>query len=516
VSRRARSLAGSALVLALVLTACSSPGTEGTWGPAGGRAATPAPARSGQPLAWRDCEPEAERVAGSPLSGATYSCATLAVPQDWAEPGGATFDLALLRIRSDRQDERIGSLLVNPGGPGGSGWETAVYLSLGIPTEVMQRFDLIGFDPRGVARSSPVECISDRDKDEATAADPDPESQAEFDAQVRAARAIGEGCARKYGEALPRFATEQAARDMDAIRAAVGDEKLTYLGYSYGTLLGAVYAQLFPGRVRALVLDGAVDPEQDDVTASEGQAAGFEKAFDNFAADCRAKGSACPLGPNPRAVVQETVEGLQIRPLQEPGGSRRTVTGGHVLLAVVAALYVEQRWAPLAKAVADVRRGDPTGVLELADDYNGRQDDGSYDNSTDANLAVNCADEATPPSVAEVRRLQGEWRTKYPLFGSALALSTLGCAVWPGARDPYPTGRAEGSPPILVVGTVGDPATPYANTGKLAAMLGVGRVLTWAGEGHTAYPQTRCIAEAVNRYLIDLTVPAEGTRCPAR
>lgn len=525
-SRRLRALAGAGLALVLALTACSAPTVEGRWGsPAADTeptaAATPSPGGSApgpsvQPLAWRNCEPEAERTTGFPLSGFDYSCATLKVPRDWAQPGGPTFDLALVRARSSQQRNRIGSLLVNPGGPGGSGWDLGVYLSVGLPVEVLQRFDVVGFDPRGVARSSPVECISDRDKDASTAADPDPTTQAQFDQQVAAARAVGAGCARKYGETLSRFATEQAARDMDAIRAAVGDEKLTYLGYSYGTLLGAVYAQLFPRNVRALVLDGAVDPVQDDLAGSEGQAAGFEKAFDNFAADCRSKGSACPLGADARAVVTATIGQLEARPLTERGGTRRTVTGGHVLLAVVAALYNQQQWPAMAKAVAGARDGDPSGVLQLADGYNGREDDGTYDNSTDANLAVNCTDEQSPPDVGTVRRLQGEWRAKYPLFGAALALSTLGCAVWPAAKDPYPIGRAEGAPPILVVGTLGDPATPYANTARLASMLGVGRVLTWEGEGHTAYPQTRCITLAVNRYLVDLRVPAVGTRCPAR
>ncbi|MBX6724328.1 MAG: alpha/beta fold hydrolase, partial [Dactylosporangium sp.] len=252
---------------------------------------------------WRNCADEARTVFRQAPRSVTYECATIAVPRNWAQPAGETFDIALLRARAAGQRGRIGSLVVNPGGPGASGIQLAVYLSAGLPAEITRRFDIVGFDPRGVGRSSPVKCLSDADLDRMFGSEPDPVTDAQFEEAVAIARQAGEACAAKYGETLPLFSTEQAARDLDAVRAAVGDEKLTYLGYSYGTLLGATYAQLFPGAVRALVLDGAVDPRQDAIAASEGQARGFERAFDAFATWCRTSAGLCPIGPDARATV---------------------------------------------------------------------------------------------------------------------------------------------------------------------------------------------------------------------
>jgi hypothetical protein len=198
------------------------------------------------------------------------------------------------------------------------------------------------------------------------------------------------------------------------------------------------------------------------------------------------------------------------------GSDGRPATAGWVLYAVISSLYTQTAWEELAKAISDLEHGNPTGVFKLADAYAQRGPDGHYSNLSDANLAVNCTDASTKPSVQQIRDLQSQWRAKYPLFGAPLAVGMLSCAEWPGQRDPYPTGTAAGAPPILVVGTTGDPATPYEQTARLANMLGVGQVLTWEGEGHTAYPQTPCITTNVDAYLINLTVPPAGKRCPAR
>jgi pimeloyl-ACP methyl ester carboxylesterase len=449
----------------------------------------------------------------------TYECASVAVPRDWAAPNGGTYDVALIRVRSRTQKNRIGSLVVNPGGPGASGIDLAVYLSYGerlggMPTAITDRFDIVGFDPRGVGRSAPIDCISDDQHEQSFALTPDPDTQAEFDAAVALNRDIAEACAREYGDGLVTFSTEQAARDMDAIRAAVGDEQLTYLGYSYGTLLGATYAQLFPKRVRALVLDGAVDPEQDLVAGSEAQAKGFERAFTNFTNWCRATPAQCPIAPDARGAVTDALAKGDVSPVR--GRDGRDATAGWISVAVVSSLYTRPGWQSLAKAVADLRAGDAEAIFNLADQYAYREPDGTYSNMFDAFYAVNCADAESVPTLERVRQLQGEWRTKYPMFGASLATTLLPCATWTGKHDPYPTGPATGAPPILVVGTTGDPATPYENTAELAGMLGTGEVLTWEGEGHTAYPSTRCIADAVNAYLIDQTMPRAGLRCPAR
>ena len=509
----------------LLAAGCTPP----VFAPRTERAAPPTPVPAGSGAAWRPCPETATKVARRTAPNTTYECATVAVPRDWlaagasgasARPGpDGTFEIALLRAHSTRQHDRIGSLVVNPGGPGASGIDTAVYLSFGsayggLPDEILRRFDIVGFDPRGVDRSSPVKCISDADLDANFGADPDPRAQQAFDDLVTLNQKIGAACQARYGDQLRFYSTEQAARDMDAVRAAVGDPKLSYLGYSYGTLLGATYAQLFPQHVRAFVLDGAVDPRQDVVAGSESQAKGFERAFDNFAAWCANTPAKCPIAPDARGAVTEAIDKARVSPARNAKG--RAATSGWVLYAVISALYTESRWPDLATAIAQLNDGRPDPAFTLADEYAERGPDGHYSNLFDANLATSCADDAQKPSVAAIRELQSQWRAKYPLFGPPLAVGMLGCSEWPGQRDPYPTGAAKGAPPIVVVGTTGDPATPYEQTPKLADMLGVGRVLTWEGEGHTAYPQTNCITNAVDAYLVDLTVPREGLRCPPR
>jgi pimeloyl-ACP methyl ester carboxylesterase len=490
----------------------------------------PAPGAAGNAQGWTPCPEVVDEYLGdigAPQSfidelteEISYECTTVPVPQDWDNPEDSrTFDIALLRARRNDQQDRIGSLLLNPGGPGGSGIETAVYVSLepefgGLPEQITERFDIVGFDPRGVGRSSPVECFTDAELDESYGSEPDPVEQAEFDEIVNDSNEQAARCASSYGPALSLFSTRQAAQDIDALRQAVGDEKLTYLGWSYGTLLGAVYAQLFPQNIRAMVLDGAVDPQQDSVASTELQAQGFERALDNFSAWCEQTPDECPLEPDARTALTAAMDDARSAPV--PGDDGREATAGWIFTAMLSALYSEESWQPLAAAIDQLAGGDPTGVFELADLYAGRDTNGEYDNQTDANFAVNCADEAEPTPVEEIRDLQEQWREEYPMFGGPVAMTLTGCAVWPVEHDPYPTGPAEGAPPIVVVGTLGDPATPYESTARLADMLGVGTVVTYEGEGHTAYPEAgRCIRDAVDDYLLELTVPPEGTTCPA-
>jgi pimeloyl-ACP methyl ester carboxylesterase len=517
VPRRSR-LIPALLAVVIATAGCTLPVIAPNESGSGG--ADDAPAVPGTQARWRPCPEVPRSIVGRTATGVTYECASVAVPQNWAAPQpGETFDVAMLRVRFDDQQDRIGSLLVNPGGPGASGIETAVVQSFGsrlggLPEAISKRFDIIGFDPRGVGRSDPIKCVSNADQDASFAVVPDPVEQAQFDEIAALNKRIGEGCGRKYGEQLSYYATEQAARDMDAIRAAVGDTKTTYLGYSYGTLLGATYAQLYPQNVRALVLDGAVDPKQGFVARAETQAKGFERAFTNFTNWCKATPGSCPIAADARGAVTDALAKAQASPVK--GADGRDATAGWIFLGVVSSLYTEQGWTALARAVDQLQGGNAKGIFDLADAYARRSPNGTYTNLFDANAAVNCADAAEVPSAAEVRELQSQWRAKYPLFGAPLAVGLLPCTYWPAKRDPYPSGAATGSPPILVVGTTGDPATPYENTAQLAGMLGTGRVLTWEGEGHTAYPNTPCVTNAVNGYLTDLTVPQEGLRCPAR
>jgi pimeloyl-ACP methyl ester carboxylesterase len=512
------------LTAALAVAGCSSSvdgsgryaGDPAPSTPGAPKPTTAAPAQPTiSPLTFADCtsviRPQVRDSPGGdrPLS---FGCGKLRVPLDYRAPSRKAIDLFLIRVRLAGQQKRIGSVVVNPGGPGVSGVNAAVGLGLTLPADLLTRFDLVGFDPRGVGASAPVECISDQLKDQLTALDPDAADA--LATQTRLARQVSQDCLGKYGDDLQHFNTEETARDLDLVRQAVGDAKLTYLGYSYGTRLGSVYAQLFPKRVRALVLDGAVDPKAGEVASSQSQAAGFERAFDQFAADCKARNAACLIGPDPRATVERILAAARRSPI--PGGSGgRKATGGVVLLGIVSALYDRGDWAELESALADADNGNSSGLFALADRYNERDRKGHFTNVTDANIAINCADSREKVPDATVRRALSSWRTQYPLFGTSSALGLLTCQQWTAPREPLPAVRAAGAPPVLVIGTVNDPATPYASAKVLARTLASGRLLTWRGEGHTAYPKTACVTAAVDAYLINLKVPATNATCAA-
>jgi pimeloyl-ACP methyl ester carboxylesterase len=305
---------------------------------------------------------------------------------------------------------------------------------------------------------------------------------------------------------------------MDRLREALGDEKLTYLGYSYGTTLGSTYAEMFPDKVRAMVLDGATDPDADPVADAEGQAAGFEDAFDAFAKNCLDLRAGCPMGKTPRTYLEKLLDEAEAAPIPtKDKGDDREATAGDVLTAVAAALYDEDAWPQLSQALVAARKGDAAGVFTLADAYTQRLDDGSYSNLFDANRAINCADtdEEDQVSEEEIRSLVAEWTKEYPLFGPSSATALYDCNVWDAERTPLPERDAEGSPPILVIGTEGDPATPLAGAVDMAKDLDSGVLLTWQGEGHTAYPKTKCVTKAVDAYLIDEKAPKDDLTCPA-
>jgi pimeloyl-ACP methyl ester carboxylesterase len=478
------------------------------------RAPTSAPGSIG----WQDCFDQA-RAANQYLSHSKrVECGTVKVPKDWNNPdNGQTLDISLMRIYTGRVEDKKGSVLLNPGGPGGSGIGFLPYWvqpqTGPAPDALLDNFVAVTFDPRGVGESAPIKCVSDADLDASFGFDPDPSSQADFDALVALNRRIDNGCGSELGDDARLFSTVQTAHDMDAIREALGEDKLTYLGYSYGTELGAVYAQLFPSRVRAFVLDGAVDVQANAIQHSEEQAMGFERALTNFDAWCRSNASQCAISADPKGTIVDQLTKARTRPVK--GADGRSATAGWVMVGVTSALYAQEVWGFLGQAIKDLSSGDASRIFALADSYAERDDRGHYSNLFDAFNAITCADEDNDPTLDQIRGLQTQWRTKYPVFGTSLAVGLVSCTLWPGKRDPVPTGPATGAPPIVVVGTTGDPATPYESTQKLADMLGVGVVLTWEGEGHTAYPSTQCITDAVDHYLIDLVVPEKGLRCPA-
>ncbi len=472
-----------------------------------------------EPVAWEDCTAQiAPIIAGR--TGAdrplTFSCGSIDVPLDYADPTGPTLSLFAVRAVSGTQADRIGSLVVNPGGPGLSATDAAVQSALTLPDAVLGRFDVVGVDPRGVGLSQPVECISDEQKDKLTAAEPRPTTADPLDSAFQIVDDIAAGCAEKYGDGLGAFSTVDSARDLDRVREALGDTQLSYLGYSYGTTLGSTYAELFPENVRALVLDGAVDPDADGAETAAAQAAGFEAAFDAFAANCVALVGGCPVGADPRTFVTDLLTQAGTTPIpSSKTGETRQATPGLVLAAVRSALYAPAAWPQLAQSLATAQQGDSAGVLTLADTFTGRGEDGTYTNTIDANLTVSCSDTEETHPQDEVRSLVAEWGTTYPLFGADAALGLYTCTPWEAPRTPLPDRDAEGAAPILVIGTQGDPVTPLPGAVDMAEDLTSGVLLTWQGSGHTAYPQTECVTTAVDSYLIDLVAPLDGMTCPA-
>lgn len=482
----------------------------------GSASASPSSSQQAASIAFSDCSTQFRAaISSARAKSMTFSCGKLAAPLDYSEPDGETVDVFVVRVRSDNQSQRVGSLLVNPGGPGGSGVNLAAGLVSALSEDLLDRFDVVGFDPRGVGLSDPVQCISDKQKDQLSAANPDVRTAAGR-AQSRAlSAAVVKSCVAKYGPDLGHFNTEETARDMDLIREAVGDAKLNYLGYSYGTRLGAAYAHQFPTRIRAAVLDGAVDPVADELTVSERQTKAFEAAFDQFAADCLTRPDCATLG-NPRSAVRALIAAADRKPIPGSGETAsRRATGGILTIGVASALYDQSQWNDLGQALVAAQDGDGAGIIALADQYLERDPEtGHYSNILDANLAINCNDSTLQVTDALVATVASKWISKYPIFGPNAAASLYSCYSWPRSENPLPPASAPGAPPILVIGTLHDPATPYAATAVLAKALGSGVVLTWNGEGHTAYPKTACITSKVDSYLITATPPASGDSCP--
>ena len=517
-----RGLLAACLGLLLAVSGCTS-FTDTMGSPARSSSAVSGSSSSAAPVPpvkWTDCTARIKPLlAGQQGSDRplTYQCGRLDVPISYRDPGGATLPLFLVRAVLAGQTDRIGSLVVNPGGPGASGAEAALGLALTMPEDVLRRFDLVGFDPRGVGLSTPIDCIPDRTKDELVAAEPRPVTDAQLDDAFALTRSVAAGCAKKYGDALGAFSTVATARDMDRIRQAVGDDKLTYLGYSYGTTLGSTYAELFPDKIRAFVLDGVVDPDSNPRADAEASAAGLEKGFDAFATDCTSRPAGCPFGGDPRKAVQDLVAQAEQHPIPSAKqGETRRATAGVVMLAVLAALYDTGTWPQLAQGLAAAQKGDSQGLFAIADGYWQRLPNGTYSNLMDANTAITCADMRQSFSEAQVRGLAADWNQKYPFFGAGAAVGLYGCTPWKAPRTPLPKRDAvDTSTPILVVGNTGDPVTPYTGAQDMARDLQDDVLLTWQGQGHTSYPKTPCVTSAVDAYLVDLTVPQNGLTCPA-
>jgi pimeloyl-ACP methyl ester carboxylesterase len=507
---------GLLLALPLALTGCTSFG-ESTAEPTA-TSTTPAEPEA-TPIEWSDCDAQIQPlVTGQPGSerDILFECGRTEVPISYDEPGGATLPLFLVRAVAAGQTERLGSLVVNPGGPGGSGADAAIGLALTLPEDVLRRFDVVGFDPRGVGLSTPVECIPADLKEQLVAAEPRPTTAEQLDATFALSDEVADGCAEEYGEALGTFNTVDTARDMDQLRESLGDEQLTYLGYSYGTTLGSTYAELFPDRVRAMVLDAAVDPDADVAADAEAYAAGLEAGFNSFAANCTGLIAGCPLGDDPRRFLEEVLAQAAGAPIPSSQvGETRQATPGVVLTAVRAALTDTASWPQLAQGLRAARDGDSKALFSLADEVTGRLDQDSWSNLLDARTAITCADTEETVEEDRIRELTAQWSGQYPLFGAGAAAGLYTCATWDAERTPVPERDAAGSAPILVIGNSGDPVTPLPGAVDMAEDLVSGVLLTWQGQGHTSYPKTDCVTAAVNTYLIDGVAPVDGLTCPA-
>jgi pimeloyl-ACP methyl ester carboxylesterase len=513
-------LVAAASALLVAVSGCTAfTDTTAAESSAAAASTTPAEPQAAE-ITWTDCDAQIQPlVEGRPGSerDVAFECGRTEVPISYDEPDGATMPIFLVRARLAGQTDRLGSLLVNPGGPGASGADAVIGRALTLPEDVLRRFDLVGFDPRGVGLSTPVECVPDELKDRMVAAEPRPTTEEQLDGVFALAQEAAEGCAEEYGDALGTFNTTATARDMDLLRQGLGDEQLTYLGYSYGTTLGSTYTELFPDRVRALVLDAAVDPDADPQADAEASAAAFEAGFDAFAANCTQLIAGCPIGAEPRRFLEDLLARAAAAPIPSARPEEtRQATPGVVMTAVQAALYSTTAWPQLAQGLAAAQAGDSQALFSLADTYYGRLQDGTYSNLIDANVAINCADSDPDAEVSEeqIRALAADWGQRYPLFGAGAAASLYTCTVWEAERTPLPQRDAAGAAPILVVGNSGDPVTPLPGAVDLAEDLASGVLLTWQGLGHTAYPKNDCVNGAVNAYLVDLTVPAEGTTCP--
>jgi pimeloyl-ACP methyl ester carboxylesterase len=498
--RRALALVVATVVAGLALL-------PSTVRPAQAHAADPTPVASAR--RWRACSKG-------------FECASLPVPVDHAAPDGETVDVALIRAPARVESRRIGTLVVNFGGPGDAGTETLPLAIATIPAVIRDRFDIVSFDPRGTGSTRPIDCIDDRTTDLLVTEDPTPDDASELDrfyTGTNSAVDVDASCIDRYGAWLGAVGTRNVARDVDRIRAALGERRLTFLGYSYGTVLGAVYAQEFPTRVRTMVLDGAVDLSASPEAEQRANAAGFEHALDEFLGWCADRRS-CPFysDGDPRGALESLRNRFETG-VTVPAGDGRRAGAGTFYLGLLVALYDKTSgWPALAVGLQRATSGDGTVLQILADTFLGRDGDGHYNSLQEAIGVIRCADAPAPtPAFPEFRATFEAFVRDFPFLGAVIAGTPAGC----DPRLPVPEAdavlgdvRATGVAPILIIGTTNDPATPYDGALDLQQRLAGSRILTVDATQHGAYGRgIRCIDDAVDRYLLTRRLPREGIRC---
>jgi pimeloyl-ACP methyl ester carboxylesterase len=452
---------------------------------------------------WKACDDSA--------STTTVQCSTLQVPFDYNNPSAGTFTLYVKLLPAANPTLRIGSMMVNPGGPGFGGSSLADDASYYFSTDITDHFDIIAWDPRGTGKSTPaVNCVDDYD--EYFGIDSPPDSPEENQALIDASQAFNDECMANSGEILPYISTQASATDMDSIRQALGEDKISYFGFSYGSELGATWATLFPQTVRAAVFDGAVDPQATSSQEGMAQAGGFEGQLTTFLAAC-SENSTCAFynGGKAEAAFDSLLFALDAKPLVV-SKDRTPVTQGVAFTAVAQAMYTDSNWPQLEQALADAQQGDGSGLLQLYDDYYQRKEDGSYGNELEAFLAISCLDDPGSTSIKEVEAAVPDYVAVAPRLGANFGYG-YSCALWPVKPAIKIDVTGKGAGPIVVIGTSGDPATPLASTRKMAAALEQGVLLVVEANKHTGYGANECINTAVDSYLIDLTVPVNDTIC---
>jgi pimeloyl-ACP methyl ester carboxylesterase len=512
---RALKAAAIAAIAALALTACTKdPLTDPT---ATGNTSTQAPAPSGdlkpvegfetyysQEIKWEDC-------------GGNFQCATVQAPMNWADPASDAIDIAIKKLPSSGSAPK-GTVIINPGGPGGSGIEFVDYAPFMFGATLIENYNILGFDPRGVGQSTPVKCYESEQMDHYLAQSFDPEHPKALEAARQATADYGKACLENTGAVLEFIDTQSSARDMDLLRALMGDEKINYLGFSYGTQLGATYAGIFPENVGNMVLDGAIDLRLTAFEQSMQQAVGFENALRAFAENCVEYGD-CPVAGDTDQVMAAVAElfdrlGKSPLPTDDP---ERVLTQSLAFYGVAQPLYAEVLWPALGEGLElAINQRDGSVLLELSDDYFGRSDDGTYmNNQTEAFTAINCLDDRSSADLDTMKKEAEEIRKAAPVMGEFFTYGGISCENWP-----FPVAgqnfdlAASGAAPIMVIGTTNDPATPYVWAEGLAEQLESGFLVTNVGEGHTAYGMgNQCILDVVDNFFVNGTVPSSDPNC---
>lgn len=463
-----------------------------------------------QKVSWKSC-------GVSPKT----KCGNITVPLNWAKPSAGSIQLAVIYRKAEAK-KPLGSIIFNPGGPGSSAYDWLVSNAESVGTQSLRaQYNIVAVDPRGVGMSEPkVRCLSAKDTDAFLYADQTEPlgSAADLAASRASARKFIDGCVASTGPALQFIDTVSAARDLDVVRAVFADTRLNYLGYSYGTFLGTIYASLFPKRVGRLVLDGAIDPKLSDYDQSLAQLKGFDSALKAYLANCL-ESSDCPFKSSGTAAkaeqrIADWFRGLEDRPLPTDSGRKLTVWAAQT--GLIMALYSQDYWPYASDAFKDAFSGDGTGFMRLADLYNDRSPDGTYSsNIMEANISINCLDSRSPWVESEVAAQNQRVVAASKVFGRYWQNGALLCSMWPYPQVKMPTNlSATGSLPILVIGTTNDPATPYAQAQALAKLLKSGVLITYNGEGHTAYTRSNsCVDTAVDRFFLYGRVPKSDPQC---